>query len=137
MKAAFTPSRRKICANVRMTDVVPAPDEPVIEMIGCLRDIPLPFSAGCGAEQATFAVERRIVRVVVVLLVVALDQLYLVGRPEDERDALVQCVRQDVEDSLPPGARHSPGLLDEEGDRIRLVEQAQPTRLHRVLRVAG
>ena len=33
--AARTPSRRRICSMVRVTEVVPAPDEPVIAMIGC------------------------------------------------------------------------------------------------------
>jgi hypothetical protein len=37
---AATPSRRKICWNVRVTDEVPAPDEPVIEMIGWRSDMP-------------------------------------------------------------------------------------------------
>src|SRR5580704_4734650 len=31
-------SRRKICSNVRLTDVVPAPEEPVTEMIGYFAD---------------------------------------------------------------------------------------------------
>ena len=32
-------SRRKICSKVRLTDVVPAPEEPVITMMGCSIDI--------------------------------------------------------------------------------------------------
>ena len=39
MKAASIFSRRKICSKMRFTEVVPAPEEPVIEMIGCLADI--------------------------------------------------------------------------------------------------
>jgi hypothetical protein len=35
MKAAATFSRRKISSKMRLTEVVPAPDEPVIEMMGC------------------------------------------------------------------------------------------------------
>ena len=35
-KLAVTPSRRKICSNVRITEVVPAPDDPVMATIGCL-----------------------------------------------------------------------------------------------------
>ena len=34
-------SRRKICWKVRMTEVVPAPDEPVMTTTGCLVDIAL------------------------------------------------------------------------------------------------
>ena len=36
MMAAVTFSLRKIFSNVRVTEVVPAPDEPVIAMMGCL-----------------------------------------------------------------------------------------------------
>ncbi|GLI94990.1 hypothetical protein LMG27198_39820 [Methylocystis echinoides] len=32
-------SRRKICSNVALTELVPAPDEPVIEMMGCFTDM--------------------------------------------------------------------------------------------------
>ena len=38
-RAALTFSRRKICSNVFLTEDVPAPDEPVTEMIGYLVDI--------------------------------------------------------------------------------------------------
>jgi hypothetical protein len=31
-------SRRKICSKVRLTDVVPAPEEPVTDMIGYFAD---------------------------------------------------------------------------------------------------
>ena len=42
-------SRRKICSNVCLTELVPAPEEPVIEMIGCLTDmgaLPGPYEQG-------------------------------------------------------------------------------------------
>ena len=39
MNAAFTCSRRKMYSKVWRTDDVPAPDEPVTEMMGCLIDI--------------------------------------------------------------------------------------------------
>ena len=32
-------SRRKIVSKVCLTDVVPAPDEPVTEMMGCFADM--------------------------------------------------------------------------------------------------
>ncbi len=32
-------SRRKICSKVALTELVPAPDDPVIEMMGCLTDM--------------------------------------------------------------------------------------------------
>jgi len=43
MKAALTFSRRKISSNVFLTDVVPAPEEPVTEMIGCFFDVGVGF----------------------------------------------------------------------------------------------
>src|SRR5271165_406185 len=43
MKAALTFSRRKISSNVFLTDVVPAPEEPVTEMIGCFFEIGVGF----------------------------------------------------------------------------------------------
>ena len=39
---ALMRSRRKIQLNVRVTDVVPAPEEPVTAMMGCLADIENP-----------------------------------------------------------------------------------------------
>jgi hypothetical protein len=39
MTAALTPSRRKMFSNVRVTEVVPAPLEPVMAMMGCLSDM--------------------------------------------------------------------------------------------------
>ena len=33
------PSRRNIQLKVRVTDVVPAPEEPVTAMMGCLADM--------------------------------------------------------------------------------------------------
>jgi hypothetical protein len=36
MTAALTFSRRKMFSKVRVTDEVPAPDEPVMAMMGCL-----------------------------------------------------------------------------------------------------
>jgi hypothetical protein len=39
MMAAFTFSRRKMFSKVRVTEVVPAPDEPVIAMMGWRSDM--------------------------------------------------------------------------------------------------
>ena len=44
MKAALSFSRRKTCWKVRITVVVPAPDEPVIAMMGCLADMAGPLA---------------------------------------------------------------------------------------------
>jgi len=48
----------------------------------------------------------------------------------------VQRARRHAEDRLPAGARAAAGLLDEEADRARLVEQPEPTRLRGILRIA-
>ena len=34
-------SRRKICSKMRLTEVVPAPDDPVMVMMGCFADMDL------------------------------------------------------------------------------------------------
>ena len=39
MTSALMPSRRKMCANAFITVVVPAPEEPVTAMTGCLIDM--------------------------------------------------------------------------------------------------
>ncbi len=58
-----------ICSNVRLTDVVPAPEEPVTEMIGCFADISCQFLTNSGSEKAATAEKRgalaRSVRLVV------------------------------------------------------------------------
>ncbi len=41
MTAALTFSRRKMFSKVRVTEVVPAPEDPVIAMIGCFSDMAL------------------------------------------------------------------------------------------------
>src|SRR6185437_7041634 len=46
-------------------------------------------------------------------------------RSDVERRALVKLRWRDVENALGAVRRRSPGLLDDEGERVRLVEQAQ------------
>ena len=67
---------------------------------------------------------------------IGLDPLDLLARAEDEADALVHAGRHDVENALAAGAGAAAGLLDQERDRIGLVEQPQPAGLGRVLVVA-
>ncbi len=38
MICALMPSRRKMCAKLFMTVVVPAPEDPVTAIMGCLMD---------------------------------------------------------------------------------------------------
>src|SRR5438045_8569025 len=104
MTCALMPSRRKMCAKLCITVVVPAPEEPVTAMIGCFTDMsgllePTPGRAGArgsrqrlGPEERALVEERRDVRPVraaQVLGVVALDAADLVAQAEDQGNALV------------------------------------------------
>src|SRR5262245_45492889 len=64
------------------------------------------------------------------------DALDLLARAEHEADALVQGGGRDIEDAGAPAGGGTARLLDDEGDRVRLVEQTQPARLVRILAVA-
>src|SRR5262245_22836395 len=68
--------------------------------------------------------------------VVLLDALDLLARAEDERNALVQLGRGDVEHALASGGRAAARLLDDERDRVGLIEEAKAARLCQILRVA-
>ena len=56
---------------------------------------------------------------------IALDALDLVLRPENDRYALVQAGRRDVENAPASGRGRSARLLDQHGHRVGFVEQAQ------------
>src|SRR5579862_7426065 len=132
MTAARTSSRRKMFWNVWVTDVVPAPDEPVIAMMGWRSDTSSPSVA----EQAALG-EQRVARLACQrFVVIALDALDLVARAEDQAHALVQRRRLHAQRRLAPGARAAAGLLHDEADRIRLVKQAQPPRHLGLARIA-
>src|SRR5438105_12191367 len=74
MTCALMPSRRKMCAKLCITVVVPAPEEPVTAMIGCFTDMsgflePTPGRASArgsrqrlGPQQRALVEERRDVR---------------------------------------------------------------------------
>src|SRR6185369_6885379 len=136
MKAAVSCSRRKICSNVRMTEVVPAPDEPVTAMMGCIADMrALPRLRG--APQNVAAAEQgRFVFEIVVLAVIAFDTLDLRARAEYETDALMQAVGLDRQKRLATRARSSARLLDDEADRIGFVEQAHSAGFAEILAIA-
>src|SRR5215468_10934880 len=117
-------------SNVRVTDVVPAPDEPVMAMIGWRSDMrSIPEQAALGEQRRAGVARRR-------LVVVALDAFDLAARAEHEADALVQRRRLDAQHRLAPGAGAATGLLDHEADRVGFVQQAQPPWPRRVLAVA-
>src|SRR6266481_4982127 len=96
MKATAMFSRRKICANVSLTEVVPAPDEPVTDMMGCLSDISAPTRLS--AEQAALSEQRRTCAMTVRVRVVAGQQLDLLDRAEDQRHAFMQGPGREIED---------------------------------------
>src|SRR5919205_2409275 len=58
--AALIFSRRKMCWNVFVTVVVPAPEEPVIAMTGCLADMDR-LASGLAPAERRALVERRMV----------------------------------------------------------------------------
>src|SRR4051812_1154734 len=127
-----------MCWNVFVTVVVPAPEDPVTAMTGCLADMFAPRRSGAAEERPD--VEER-VRVGldaagVMLRVIADQALDLAPRSEDDRDPLVQGAGLDFEQ---PGAARrggSAGLLHDHRHRRGLVEQAQAAGTRRLLRVA-
>src|SRR5690242_3012947 len=127
MKAAEIPSRRKICSKVRRTDVVPAPDDPVTEIMGCLTDTTrhprskLSFSD----EQPALPKQRRCFGRRRAAEVIALDPFHLPACSENEGHALVQKARHQIEDTLAAGRALAISLFHQERDRVRLINQPQ------------
>src|SRR6478736_3387019 len=123
MYAADMFSRRKMSSKMRLTDVVPAPEEPVIEMIGWRTDT----NFHLGSEQAAGAEERLAIAVSRRIAVVAFDAFDVRGRPEDQRHALVQAGWLQVEDAIDGVGGETPRLLDHHRDRVGVVDEAQAT----------
>src|SRR5689334_14940743 len=97
MKAALIFSRRKMCSNVRRTEVVPAPEEPVTEMMGCSVDM------ASAPEQAASAKQGGTLALGVGVAVITVQPVDLVPRAEDQRHALMQPLRHDLENSRGAG----------------------------------
>src|ERR1700704_6542641 len=105
---ALMPSRRKMCAKLCITVVVPAPLEPVTAMMGCFIDTdssrrrPGAFSyPRLRPIQRPFVEQRRDVRLVlaaVVIAVITLDARDFVLRAQYQRDTLVQRLRRGFHD---------------------------------------
>src|SRR5271156_4880833 len=109
-------SRRKIELNVRVTDVVPAPEEPVTAMMGCLADMIGPLGPFTLDEKRALLEQRRAVDAVqplVVLQMIALDALDLRAAAENQRDALMQLVRYAVENPAASPRGGAARLLDD------------------------
>src|SRR6185295_12010280 len=136
MNAAATRSRRKIWSNVRMTEVVPAPDEPNTAMMGCVADMAAPPRLRGTPQDVARAEQGRFIFETVVLAVVALDALDFRARAEDEADALLQALGFERQNGLAARARASPRLFDQKADGVRCVKQAQPTGLREVPAIA-
>src|SRR5260370_28451475 len=126
-------SRRKICSKTCRTDVVPAPDEPVTEMIGWWIDmvrLPPPVALVCrgcsDAQQAAPGKERRTVGHGIRFQMMLGDPLDLVPGTEDERRALVQMRWLEVEDAAVAIGRGSTRLFDQKRHRVGLVDKTQP-----------
>src|ERR1700730_16740288 len=122
MICALMPSRRKMCAKLFITVVVPAPDDPVTAMMGCLADMSKPR---LGSEHRAFVEQRRDVRTVDaagVLGVIAFDTFDFVVGTEDQRDALMERVRHHVEQAVASGGGAAARLLDQHGDQSGLVQ---------------
>src|SRR6202049_1227470 len=142
------PSRRKMCAKLFMTVVVPAPEDPVTAIIGCLMDTQnspeLTYrraqrSKPClRPEQRAFVEERRAerpVRAAFVFGVGALDPFELGARAQDQRNTLMQRLGLPLHQTLVTCGRAPPRLLHQQTDRICFVQQAQPSRPALVLAV--
>src|SRR2546429_766598 len=139
------PSRRKMCAKLFMTVVVPAPEDPVTAIMGCLMDTQCSpelihrrtqRSQQClRPEQRAFVEERRgerPVRAAFVFGVVALDPFDLVARAEDQRNALMERLRPHLHEALVTGRRPTPRLLHERSEEHTSELQS---RLHLVCRL--
>ncbi len=114
-----------------MTEVVPAPEEPVTAMMGCVADMAAPPRLRGTSQDVARAEQRRFEFEIVVLAVVALDALDFRARAEHEADALMQALRLDRRAGFAARAGASTRLLDEKADRIRFVQQAQTASLAR------
>src|ERR1700693_320639 len=127
MICALRPSRRKMCAKLFITVVVPAPDDPVTAMMGCWVDMSKPR---LGSEHRALVEERRAVRTVRttgVLGVVAFDTLDFVAGSENQRNPLMQRFRHDVEQAFASGRGAAAGLLGVQAGRVGFVQKAQQT----------
>jgi hypothetical protein len=113
-----------------VTEVVPAPDEPVTEMIGCLTDMDVPPGSVFSRERdhacrtAATLCGRRLARDAPARV------RHFLARAEDQRHALVQIRRGDVEHPLlAPVVQPPPACSMMHADRVRFVDQPQAAGL--------
>src|SRR2546423_9718724 len=94
-----------MCWKLFITVVVPAPDEPVTAMMGCRWDMAAASDLR-GAEYGALVEQRRDVGLVgpgVVVQVIALDALDFFVGAQDRRRALLDFLRDDVEQRTASG----------------------------------
>jgi len=114
-------SRRKMCAKLFITVEVPAPEDPVTAMTGCLA-----LTARLRLNIEPLVEQRRAIgtiRAAGVLGMIAFDALHLMVRAQDQRNTLVQGFRHDLEQALPSRSGETAGLLNEQGDGVCFVQK--------------
>src|SRR5450631_3127657 len=89
-----------------------------MEIIGCATDISTPEQAASAEERGALADRMR-------LTMVAFEPRDFFARSEQQWDPLMQRTRLHVENALVARRGRAAGLLDQPGDGIRLVKQAQ------------
>src|SRR5260221_14067578 len=108
-------SRRKIQLNVRVTEVVPAPEEPVTAIMGCFADMVASREVclGLNEQGALFEQGRGVdpVESLIVFVVILFDTLDLRLAAENERNALMQLRGLQIQNSSPAGRCRAAGLL--------------------------
>src|SRR5215213_10172875 len=108
--AALRFSRRKMCSKLCMTVVVPAPEDPVTATIGCLMDM----CSGLCPEKRALAEQWREIWLVGARRefgVIALDTLDLIARAQNDRDALMQLLRRNLQQPSAPRGSCTTRLL--------------------------
>ena len=90
------------------------------------------FSSGTGRADRKAVSARRWGRG----QVIAIEPRDFVARAEDQRHALMEPTRQDVEDALAAGRGGAARLLDEPRDRVRFVDEPQAAVVIAVAQVA-
>src|SRR3569832_1358209 len=121
----LTFSRRKMFWKVRVTEVVPAPEEPVIAIMGWRSDMigSLKLLNSNRRTKQAALIEQRIghidrLRRIVILF----DPFHFIARAEDQADALVQGFKLDFHDRMTSSAGPPTGLLHDESNRVGFIQ---------------
>src|SRR5579863_5527010 len=124
MKAALIPSRRKMCSKVRLTEVVPAPEEPVTEMIGYLTDM----GCLCSLAYQTASPEKgRTLGGKLRVRMIAFDEVDDIERAKHERRPRMKIRGRDRQDRAHAVRRRAARIFADQRDRIGFIEEPQPS----------